>query len=125
MMQVCDSADLIDHVFYNNVVSKIVVSFGGIEVKVFGCWLPFDDKSDVKLAIFKHILSILEFELVRAADKINIVVGDFNADLKRDIYIISMQNEIIDLIKQLRKEQSRGKAERNRQCELFWSLVCG
>ncbi|CAF0915666.1 unnamed protein product [Brachionus calyciflorus] len=52
-------------------------------LRIFGVWIPFDDGSNEKLAIFNQVLSVIE--MYSELDDVSyIIIGDFNADLNRN-----------------------------------------
>jgi len=78
---------VISHEFFNDAVSMIEVNIctnsSSNRLRIFGVWIPFDDGSNEKLAVFNQVLSVIEM-YSELDDVPYIIMGDFNADLNRN-----------------------------------------
>ena len=74
--------NIISFEFLNEIVSMLNISIqinnSPINMKIFGVWFPFDDKSLERIASFKQGLSIIESNFFGNDDHF-IIMGDFNS----------------------------------------------
>ena len=76
---------VIEYLRLSNVLSKISIEDPkGSKMSIFGIWQPFDDGSMLKLSGLQSNLSMLEAEIRNMRGEDIIIIGDFNADFKRN-----------------------------------------
>ena len=75
--------NLLSQTIFNHNIIKAVITSHNKTFNLYGAWLPFDNKTKESLCLFKSNLSLIESQIKLDKDEEIIILGDFNADLKR------------------------------------------